>query len=85
MNIVSICIVENETYSFYLQKIYQQVLILDLEYAINKKIEQDLWNLGFKNYIDALQKLVKDRKVSIFSARTNFCDDMLLIIYFHFM
>ncbi|XP_065208796.1 nonsense-mediated mRNA decay factor SMG7-like [Planococcus citri] len=45
-----------------LQKIYQQVLVLDLEYAINKKIEQDLWNLGFKNYIDALQKLVKDRK-----------------------
>lgn len=43
---------------------YQQILLLDLEYAIEKKIEQDLWNIGFKNYIDILQKLVKDKKVS---------------------
>lgn len=52
-------------YLFIFQKVYQQVLVLDLEYAINRKIEQDLWNLGFKNYIDALQKLVKDKKVGI--------------------
>lgn len=46
------------------QKIYEQVLLLDLEFAINKKVEQDLWNIGFKNYIDVLQKLVKEKKVS---------------------
>ncbi|XP_015108543.1 protein SMG7 [Diachasma alloeum] len=45
-----------------LQKIYQQVLILDLEYALDKKVEQELWNLGFKNYIVLLQSQAKDRK-----------------------
>lgn len=45
-----------------LQKIYQQVLILDLEYALDRKVEQDLWNLGFKNYIATLQSQAKDRK-----------------------
>ncbi|XP_046591118.1 protein SMG7 isoform X1 [Neodiprion lecontei] len=45
-----------------LQKIYQQVLILDLEYALDRKVEQELWNLGFKNYIATLQTQAKDRK-----------------------
>ncbi|KAG8229359.1 hypothetical protein J437_LFUL007167, partial [Ladona fulva] len=45
-----------------LQRIYQQVLILDLEYALDKKVEQDLWNFGFKNYIGTLQALTKDKK-----------------------
>ncbi|KAG5312350.1 SMG7 protein, partial [Acromyrmex insinuator] len=45
-----------------LQKIYQQVLILDLEYALDKKVEQELWSLGFKNYIVTLQSQAKDRK-----------------------
>ncbi|XP_046740287.1 uncharacterized protein LOC124407800 isoform X2 [Diprion similis] len=45
-----------------LQKIYQQVLILDLEYALDRKVEQELWNLGFKNYIATLQIQAKDRK-----------------------
>ncbi|XP_071855857.1 uncharacterized protein [Bombus fervidus] len=45
-----------------LQKIYQQVLILDLEYALDRKVEQELWNLGFKNYIATLQSQAKDRK-----------------------
>ncbi|XP_011350977.1 protein SMG7 isoform X2 [Ooceraea biroi] len=45
-----------------LQKIYQQVLILDLEYALDRKVEQELWNLGFKNYIATLQVQAKDRK-----------------------
>lgn len=50
-------------YAFIFQKIYEQVLLLDLEFAINKKVEQDLWNIGFKNYIDVLQKLAKEKKV----------------------
>ncbi|CAH0388220.1 unnamed protein product [Bemisia tabaci] len=45
-----------------LQKIYQQVLILDLEYALDKKVEQDLWNHGFKHYIAAIQQQTKDKK-----------------------
>ncbi|XP_026728820.1 uncharacterized protein LOC113494601 isoform X2 [Trichoplusia ni] len=45
-----------------LQKVYQKVLILDLDYALDKKVEQDLWNVGFKQQIEALQAISKDRK-----------------------
>uniref|UniRef100_A0A1B6BZA1 DNA/RNA-binding domain-containing protein n=1 Tax=Clastoptera arizonana TaxID=38151 RepID=A0A1B6BZA1_9HEMI len=45
-----------------LQDIYQQVLILDLEYALDKKVEQELWSHGFKKYIATLQSLAKDKK-----------------------
>ncbi|XP_023950516.2 nonsense-mediated mRNA decay factor SMG7 isoform X2 [Bicyclus anynana] len=45
-----------------LQKVYQKVLVLDLDYALEKKVEQDLWNVGFKQQIEALQALSKDRK-----------------------
>jgi len=50
-------------YSSLLQRLYQQVLILDLEYALDRKVEQELWNHGFKNYIATLQNLAKDKKV----------------------
>ncbi|XP_073993233.1 nonsense-mediated mRNA decay factor SMG7-like isoform X2 [Rhodnius prolixus] len=46
----------------HLQQIYHEVLILDLEYALDKKVEQDLWNYCFKNYIVALQNYAKDKK-----------------------
>lgn len=45
-----------------LQTIYHQVLVLDLEYALDKKVEQDLWNIGFKNHISCLQELARDKK-----------------------
>ncbi|XP_060810249.1 nonsense-mediated mRNA decay factor SMG7 [Amyelois transitella] len=45
-----------------LQKVYQKVLVLDLDYALDKKVEQDLWNIGFKQQIEALQAIIKDRK-----------------------
>lgn len=48
---------------FVFQIIYQQVLTLDLEYALDQKVEQDLWNHGFKNNINRLQQLAKDKKV----------------------
>lgn len=48
-----------------LRRIYQQVLIIDLEYALDRKVEQDLWSHGFKNYIASLQALTKDKKVGI--------------------
>lgn len=47
-----------------LQTIYHQVLVLDLEYALDKKVEQELWTLGFKNHIAALQHLSRDKKVT---------------------
>lgn len=47
-----------------LQKIYHDVLILDLEYALDKKVEQDLWNYCFKNYIASLQNSAKDKKAN---------------------
>ncbi|KAK6641585.1 hypothetical protein RUM44_013300 [Polyplax serrata] len=55
---------DNETWltQQQLQRIYQQVLILDLEYALDKKVEQDLWNYGFKNFIANLQNAAKDKK-----------------------
>lgn len=46
-----------------LQTVYHQVLVLDLEYALDKKVEQELWTLGFKNHIAALQHLSRDKKV----------------------
>ncbi|KAF7286748.1 hypothetical protein GWI33_004371 [Rhynchophorus ferrugineus] len=47
-----------------LQNIYHQVLVLDLEYALDKKVEQDLWNVGFKNHIADLQENARDKKNS---------------------
>lgn len=49
--------------ALFFQIIYQQVLTLDLEYALDQKVEQDLWNHGFKNNINKLQQLAKDKKV----------------------
>lgn len=46
-----------------LYQVYQKVLELDLDYALEKKVEQDLWNVGFKQQIEALQAISKDRKV----------------------
>lgn len=45
-----------------LQTIYHQALVLDLEYALDKKVEQDLWNIGFKSYISNLQELARNKK-----------------------
>lgn len=45
-----------------LQTIYHQVLVLDLEYALDKKVEQELWTLGFKNHISTLQEQARDKK-----------------------
>lgn len=45
-----------------LQNLYHQALVLDLEYALDKKVEQDLWNIGFKNHISSLQEIVRNKK-----------------------
>ncbi|KAJ3639053.1 hypothetical protein Zmor_008710 [Zophobas morio] len=56
-----------------LQTIYHQALVLDLEYALDKKVEQDLWNIGFKNHISVLQELTRDKK----NARRSECQALL--------
>ncbi|XP_028833074.1 nonsense-mediated mRNA decay factor SMG7 isoform X2 [Denticeps clupeoides] len=44
-----------------LQDLYQKMLVTDLEYALDKKVEQDLWNHAFKNQITTLQCQAKNR------------------------
>ncbi|KAM8849941.1 nonsense-mediated mRNA decay factor SMG7 isoform 2-T2 [Spinachia spinachia] len=44
-----------------LQDLYQKMLMTDLEYALDKKVEQDLWNHAFKNQITTLQSQAKNR------------------------
>jgi hypothetical protein len=34
-----------------------------MEYSLDQKVEQDLWNFGHKNFITALQSIVKDKEV----------------------
>jgi len=60
------------------------VLTLDLEYALDQKVEQDLWNHGFKNNINKLQQLAKDKKVpSTKSAESNTYQIYTLIVNVH--
>ncbi|XP_059482657.1 nonsense-mediated mRNA decay factor SMG7-like [Neocloeon triangulifer] len=42
-------------------ELYQQVLLLDLEFALDQKAEQDLWNYGHKNFISSLQAQAKNK------------------------
>lgn len=45
-----------------LEDLYKKLLLMDLEYALDKKVEQDLWNHAFKNHINILQTQTKDRQ-----------------------
>ncbi|KAK7094739.1 nonsense-mediated mRNA decay factor SMG7-like isoform X2 [Littorina saxatilis] len=44
-----------------LEDVYKHLLLMDLEYALDKKVEQDLWNHAFKNQITLLQAQAKDK------------------------
>ncbi|KAF4518571.1 hypothetical protein B566_EDAN015739 [Ephemera danica] len=44
-----------------LQDAYQEVLLMDLELALDQKVEQELWNVAFKKFISALQSLARDK------------------------
>ncbi|GAB1607750.1 protein SMG7 isoform X1 [Argonauta hians] len=46
-----------------LEDLYKKLLIMDLEYALDKKVEQDLWNHAFKNQINTLQTQAKNNQV----------------------
>ena len=43
------------------QSLCQRMLLQDLEYSLNKKIENDLWSVCFKDYITLLQTTARDR------------------------
>ncbi|KAL4219606.1 Protein smg7 [Mactra antiquata] len=45
-----------------LEDVYKKILVTDLEYALDKKIEQELWNNAFKNQINNLQSQAKDKQ-----------------------
>ena len=45
-----------------LQKLYKKLLLSDIEYAIEKKVEIDLWNYCFKDYITYLQLQVRNTR-----------------------
>ncbi|XP_012945114.1 ankyrin repeat and KH domain-containing protein mask [Aplysia californica] len=45
-----------------LEDLYKRLLLVDLEYALDKKVEQELWNHAFKNQISILQTQSKDRQ-----------------------
>ena len=47
-----------------LVSLYRDLLITDLEFALDRKVEQDLWNFCFKNYISHLQSRLKDKRSS---------------------
>ncbi|PFX33294.1 protein SMG7-like [Stylophora pistillata] len=45
-----------------LQDLYKSILLTDLESALDKKVEQDLWNSAFKSQVDFLRHQTKERK-----------------------
>ena len=40
---------------------YEQLILYDLDYALEKKIEHDLWTLIFKNAMNTQQELLKEQ------------------------
>ncbi|XP_061183919.1 uncharacterized protein LOC133192081 [Saccostrea echinata] len=56
------CVSETWVVRQRLEDLYKKLLLMDLEYALDKKVEQDLWNYAFKNHINILQIQTKDRQ-----------------------
>jgi len=44
-----------------IQSLCQKLIVDDPEYAVDKKVEHDLWNVCFKEHIGALQSSAKDK------------------------
>lgn len=43
--------------------LYETLLLIDLDYALDKKVEQDLWSFIFRNPISACQSKAREHKV----------------------
>ncbi|XP_026479602.1 uncharacterized protein LOC113386002 [Ctenocephalides felis] len=48
-----------------LQHIYRHIFVIDINYALTNKIDQDLWNIGFKLCISSLQDLIKNKEYNV--------------------
>jgi len=48
-----------------LLRLFRKILISDLDYALEKKVEQILWNSCFKNFINHLQAATRDKNAKI--------------------
>ncbi|GFY48889.1 protein SMG7 [Trichonephila inaurata madagascariensis] len=44
--------------------LYESLLLIDLDYALDKKVEQDLWSFIFRNPISACQSKAREHKKS---------------------
>eukprot|EP00794_Sanderia_malayensis_P015904 gene15904-17504_t len=47
-----------------LQNIYKTILLSDLQYALDRKVELELWNNAFKGHIDYLRQRLKEKRGS---------------------
>jgi len=45
-----------------LAALYRRLIVSDLEFSLDKKVEQELWNVCFKNYIGHLQTKARDKR-----------------------
>jgi hypothetical protein len=45
------------------QFLYQELLLGELEFALERRVDQELWNVCFRQQITQLQSLSRDRKV----------------------
>ena len=57
---------DKEAWSYHqeLTTLYRYLLLDDLEFALDRKVEQDLWNVCFKNYISHLQTRIRDKRLN---------------------
>lgn len=55
-----------------LQRLLENALLIDLDYAVARQVEQMLWNFCFKNCIDAYQNKLRRRKIDSDVAQLQF-------------
>jgi hypothetical protein len=48
-----------------LQDLYHEIILSDIDFTIDKKIEQDLWNVIFKGHITYLQSQLRENGTSV--------------------
>ncbi|CAG0919753.1 unnamed protein product [Notodromas monacha] len=56
--------------TFDTQKLYEEIILRDLDYALEKRVEQDLWVVCFRQQITHLQTLCLDKKNPRIQQRT---------------
>ena len=46
-----------------LLELYKKLILVDLDYALEKKAEVDLWNVGFKEIVTQIQSEANSRSI----------------------